>query len=155
MDGWDNKINKQYINKEVINYDISPMLKTVTQDINIVIIQSKNNCQANINVLPAAYSKSKINIYIFAEDNASVNCVCTLRVPSHIEGVETDIQIRSWPFDESRIQARPEMFIANSNVIAKHGNALGTMDATNKYYLESKGIINFKELIKESLLEYV
>ena len=81
-----------------------------------------------------------------------MDCVCTLNVPKEVNGVETDIQIRSWPFDKSKIKARPEMFIANSNIIATHGNALGTLKPEDKYYLNSKGITDYKELVKQSLL---
>jgi Fe-S cluster assembly scaffold protein SufB len=45
------------------------------------------------------------------------------------------------------------MKIANSNVIARHGNALGTLKKDEKYYLSSRGIDSYKELIKQSLLE--
>jgi Fe-S cluster assembly scaffold protein SufB len=44
------------------------------------------------------------------------------------------------------------MFIANSNIIANHGNALGTLKPEDKYYLASKGITDYKELVKQSLL---
>jgi Fe-S cluster assembly scaffold protein SufB len=44
------------------------------------------------------------------------------------------------------------MFIANSDIIATHGNALGTLKSEDKYYLASRGISDYKELIKQSLL---
>jgi len=123
------------------------------QTIDIYIIQTKGSCTANIKIDPLPFSKSKIKIYVFAENKASVDCVCNLIVPKDVEGVETDIQIRSWPFDKSVIKARPEMFIANSNIIATHGNALGTLKAEDKYYISSRGIVDYKEMIKQSLLD--
>ena len=117
-----------------------------------VFIQTEGKCIANIKLKPFADAKFKIKIYIYAEGTSEVDCVCTLDVPKEIGGVETDIQIRSWPFDKSKIKARPEMFIKNSNIIATHGNALGTLKPEDKYYLASKGISDYKELIKQSLL---
>jgi hypothetical protein len=117
-----------------------------------VFIQTEGKCTANIKLKPFPDTKFKIKIYIYAEGNSEVDCVCTLDVPKDVSGVETDIQIRSWPFDKSKIKARPEMFIANSNIIANHGNALGTLKPEDKYYLASKGITDYKELVKQSLL---
>jgi len=117
-----------------------------------VFIQTEGKCTANIKLKPFPDTKFKIKIYIYAEGNSEVDCVCTLDVPKEVSGVETDIQIRSWPFDKSKIKARPEMFIANSNIIANHGNALGTLKPEDKYYLASKGITDYKELVKQSLL---
>lgn len=117
-----------------------------------IFIQTEGKCTANIKLKPFPDAKFKIKIYIYAEGNSEVDCVCTLDVPKDVNGVETDIQIRSWPFDKSKIKARPEMFIANSDIIATHGNALGTLKAEDKYYLASRGISDFKELIKQSLL---
>jgi hypothetical protein len=118
-----------------------------------VFIQTEGRCTANIKLKPFADTKFKIKIYIYAEGNSEVDCVCTLDIPKDVSGVETDIQIRSWPFDRSKIKARPEMFIKNSNVIATHGNALGTLKSEDKYYLASRGIIDYKELVKQSLLD--
>jgi hypothetical protein len=133
---------------------ISPVATDEVEEYDLCIIQTKDNCTAKFTVEPAAYSKSKITIYIYAEGTSEVNCVCTLNVPKDVKGVETDIQIRSWPFDGSKIHARPEMFIKNSNVIATHGNAIGTISSSDKYYLSSKGIVDYKELIKQSLLDH-
>ena len=119
-----------------------------------VFIQTEGKCTATIHLKPQSNTKFKVKIYIYAEDDSEVNCVCTLTVPKEIEGVETDIQIRSWPFDRSKIHARPEMFIKNSNVIATHGNAIGTISNSDKYYLYSRGIVDYKELIKQSLLDH-
>lgn len=118
----------------------------------LCIVQTEDHCRAKFEIAPVANSKSKVTVYIYAEGNASVDCVCTLKVPKGVDGVETNIQIRSWPFDQARIQARPEMFIENSNIVAAHGNALGTISAEQKYYLASKGIVDYKQLIKESIL---
>jgi hypothetical protein len=133
---------------------ISPVSTDEVEEYELCIIQTKDNCTAKFTVEPSAYSKSKITIYIYAEGTSEVNCVCTLNVPKEVKGVETDIQIRSWPFDRSKIHARPEMFIKNSNVIATHGNAIGTISSSDKYYLSSKGIVDYKELIKQSLLDH-
>jgi Fe-S cluster assembly scaffold protein SufB len=124
------------------------------QTIDICIVQTKGTCDARIVIEPLPYTKSQITINIFAENTAQVNCVCNLVVPKEVEGVETDIQMRSWPFDRSKISARPEMFIANSNIKAAHGNALGTLKPSERYYLKSKGIDNYKDLIKNSLIEH-
>lgn len=123
------------------------------EEYKLYIVQTEDHCTAKFTVRPISYSKSRVVIYIYAEGSASVDCVCTLDVPKDVDGVETDIQIRSWPFDRSKIKARPEMRIANSNIVASHGNALGTLKNDEKYYLQSKGIDNYKELIKQSLLE--
>jgi Fe-S cluster assembly scaffold protein SufB len=123
-----------------------------TQDLEFVFIQTEGKCTANIKVKPVTDSKFKVKIYIYAEGASEVDCVCTLDIPKDVSGVETDIQIRSWPFDKSRVKARPEMFIKNSNIIATHGNALGTLKSEDKYYLASRGVSDYKELIKQSLL---
>jgi Fe-S cluster assembly scaffold protein SufB len=123
-----------------------------TKDLEFVFIQTEGKCTARINIKPEADAKFKVKIYIYTEGRAEVDCVCNLVVDKHVSGVETDIQMRSWPFDQSRIQARPEMFIQNSNVVATHGNALGTLTSQDQYYLASRGITGYKELIKQSLL---
>ena len=128
------------------------MLVPTRPEYEFVFIQTEGKCTAKIKLKPFANTKFKIKIYIYAEGNSEVDCVCTLDVPKEVSGVETDIQIRSWPFDKSKIKARPEMFIANSNIIANHGNALGTLKPEDKYYLASKGITDYKELVKQSLL---
>jgi hypothetical protein len=117
-----------------------------------VFIQTEGKCTANIKLKPFPDAKFKVKIYIYAEGTSEVDCVCTLDVPKEVTGVETDIQIRSWPFDKSKVKARPEMFIRNSNIIATHGNALGTLKSEDKYYLASRGVSDYKELIKQSLL---
>jgi len=122
------------------------------QEMELVFIQTEGKCTANIRLKPQSDAKFKIKIYIYAEGTSEVDCVCTLDVPKEVSGIETDIQIRSWPFDRSKVKARPEMFIRNSNIIATHGNALGTLKPEDKYYLASRGISNYKELIKQSLL---
>jgi hypothetical protein len=129
------------------------MLVPTRPEYEFVFIQTEGKCTANIKLKPLSDSKFKVKIYIYAEGNSEVDCVCTLDVPNNVSGVETDIQIRSWPFDKSKIKARPEMFIANSDIIATHGNALGTLTAEDKYYLASRGVSDFKELIKQSLLD--
>ena len=140
-------MRKVYLDAESVDFMIVP-----TQDLEFVFIQTEGKCTANIKVKPVADSKFKVKIYIYAEGNSEVDCVCTLDVPKEVSGVETDIQIRSWPFDRSKVKARPEMFIRNSNIIATHGNALGTLKSEDKYYLASRGISDYKELIKQSLL---
>jgi len=140
-------MRKVYLDAESVDFMIVP-----TQDLEFVFIQTEGKCTANIKVKPVADSKFKVKIYIYAEGNSEVDCVCTLDVPKEVSGVETDIQIRSWPFDKSKVKARPEMFIQNSNIIATHGNALGTLKSEDKYYLSSRGISDYKELIKQSLL---
>ena len=140
-------MRKIYLDAESVDFMIVP-----TQDLEFVFIQTEGRCTANIKVKPVADSKFKVKIYIYAEGTSEVDCVCTLDVPKEVSGVETDIQIRSWPFDKSKVKARPEMFIRNSNIIATHGNALGTLKSEDKYYLASRGISDYKELIKQSLL---
>lgn len=140
-------MRKVYLDAESVDFTIVP-----TQDLEFVFIQSEGRCTANIKLKPVADSKFKVKIYIYAEGNSEVDCVCTLDIPKDVSGVETDIQIRSWPFDKSKIKARPEMFIKNSNIIATHGNALGTLKSEDKYYLASRGVSDYKELIKQSLL---
>ena len=140
-------MRKVYLDAESVDFMIVP-----TKDLEFVFIQTEGKCTAKINLKPESNSKFKVKIYIYAEGNSEVDCVCTLNVPKEVSGVETDIQIRSWPFDKSKIKARPEMFIANSNIIANHGNALGTLKPEDKYYLASKGITDYKELVKQSLL---
>jgi Fe-S cluster assembly scaffold protein SufB len=142
-------MRKVYLDAESLDL----MLVPTRPEYEFVFIQTEGKCTANIKLKPVADSKFKVKIYIYAEGNSEVDCVCTLDVPKDISGVETDIQIRSWPFDKSKIKARPEMFIANSDIIATHGNALGTLKAEDKYYLASRGVSDFKELIKQSLLD--
>lgn len=128
------------------------MLVPTQLEYEFVFIQTEGKCTANIKFAPQPNTKFKVKIYIYAEGNSEVDCVCTLDVDKEASGIETDIQIRSWPFDKSKIKARPEMFIANSNIIATHGNALGTLKPEDKYYLASRGVSDYKELIKQSLL---
>jgi Fe-S cluster assembly scaffold protein SufB len=142
-------MRKVYLDAESLDL----MLVPTRSEYEFVFIQTEGKCTANIKLKPVTDSKFKVKIYIYAEGNSEVDCVCTLDVPKDVSGVETDIQIRSWPFDKSKIKARPEMFIANSDIIATHGNALGTLKAEDKYYLASRGVNNFKELIKQSLLD--
>lgn len=123
------------------------------QTIDIFIVQTEGNCNARIVIDPLPHTKSKVTVNIFAENAATVNCVCNLIVPKDVEGVETDIQMRSWPFDRAKISARPEMFIANSNIVATHGNALGTLTKEQLYYLATRGMTNYKDAVKYSLLE--
>lgn len=140
-------MRKVYLDAESVDFMIVP-----TQDLEFVFIQTEGKCTANIKIKPEANSKFKVKIYIYTEGTSEVDCVCTLDVPKKVSGVETDIQIRSWPFDKSKVRARPEMFIKNSNIIATHGNALGTLKAEDKYYLASRGISDYKELIKQGLI---
>jgi len=141
-------MRKVYLDAESLDLVLVP----TRPEYDFVFIQTEGRCNANIRLKPLTDSKFKIKIYIYAEGTSEVNCVCTLDVPKEVSGVETDIQIRSWPFDSSKVKARPEMFIRNSNIIAAHGNALGTLKPEDKYYLASRGISNYKELIKQSLL---
>ena len=141
-------MRKVYLDAESLDLTLVP----TWPEYEFVFIQTEGKCAVNIKLKPQPDSKFKIKIYIYAEGNSEVECVCTLNVPKEVSGVETDIQIRSWPFDKSKIKARPEMFIANSNIIANHGNALGTLKPEDKYYLASKGITDYKELVKQSLL---
>ena len=141
-------MRKVYLDAESLDLVLVP----TRPEYEFVFIQTEGKCIANIKLKPQPDSKFKIKIYIYAEGNSEVDCVCTLDVPKDVSGVETDIQIRSWPFDKSKIKARPEMFIANSNIIANHGNALGTLKPEDKYYLASKGVTDYKELVKQSLL---
>ena len=141
-------MRKVYLDAESLDLTLVP----TWPEYEFVFIQTEGKCTANIKLKPQPNSKFKIKIYIYAEGTSEVDCVCTLNVPKEVSGVETDIQIRSWPFDKSKIKARPEMFIANSNIIANHGNALGTLKPEDKYYLASKGITDYKELVKQSLL---
>lgn len=140
-------MRKVYLDAESVDFMIVP-----TQDLEFVFIQTEGKCTVNIKVKPVADSKFKVKIFIYAEGTSEVDCVCTLDIPKEVSGVETDIQIRSWPFDKSKVKARPEMFIKNSNIIATHGNALGTLKSEDKYYLASRGVSDYKELIKQSLL---
>jgi Fe-S cluster assembly scaffold protein SufB len=142
-------MRKVYLDAESLDLILVP----TRPEYEFVFIQTEGKCTANIKLKPVADSKFKVKIYIYAEGTSEVDCVCTLDVPNHVNGVETDIQIRSWPFDKSKIKARPEMFIANSDIIATHGNALGTLTSEDKYYLASRGVSDFKELIKQSLLD--
>lgn len=139
---------------ENISMHFATFSTTVTQTIDIYIVQTEGKCTANIVIEPLPFTKSKVTVNIFAEGSASVDCVCNLVVPKDIEGVETDIQMRSWPFERAKISARPEMFIANSNITATHGNALGTLSKEQQYYLATRGIANYKDAVKLSILEY-
>lgn len=141
-------MRKIYLDAESLDLTLIP----TWSEYEFVFIQTEGKCTANIKLKPFPNSKFKIKIYIYAEGTSEVDCVCTLDVAKDASGIETDIQIRSWPFDKSKIKARPEMFIKNSNVIATHGNAIGTLKAEDKYYLASRGISDYKELIKQSLL---
>ena len=141
-------MRKVYLDAESLDLVLIP----TRPEYEFVFIQTEGKCTANIKLKPFPDAKFKVKIYIYAEGNSEVDCVCTLDVPKDVSGVETDIQIRSWPFDKSKIKARPEMFIANNNIIANHGNALGTLKPEDKYYLASKGITDYKELVKQSLL---
>jgi hypothetical protein len=140
-------MRKVYLDAESVDFLIIPH-----SDMEFVFIQTEGKCNAKIKVKPQPNTKFKVNIYIYAEGTSEVDCVCTLEVGKNVSGIETDIQIRSWPFDKSIVKARPEMFIKNSNIIATHGNALGTLKPEDKYYLASRGISDYKELIKQSLL---
>lgn len=140
-------MRKVYLDAERLDL----MLVPTQSEYEFVFIQTEGKCTANIKLKPQANSKFKVKIYIYAEGTSEVDCVCTLDVAKDVSGVETDIQFRSWPFDTSKIKARPEMFIRNSNIIATHGNALGNLKSEDKYYLASRGISNYKELIKQSL----
>ena len=141
------KLRKVYLDAESVDFTIVP-----TRDLEFVFVQTEGNCTARITLKPEADANFKVKIYIYAEGTSSVDCVCTLDVGKYISGVETDIQIRSWPFDRSKIKARPEMFIRNSKIVATHGNALGTLSNEDKYYLATRGITDHKELIKQSLI---
>lgn len=145
--------NRFYQDAHGIDLLISPQDTVKAEEYRLYIVQTSDRCEAKIHLRPAAFSKSKIVIFIYAENSATVDCICTLDVPKDVNGIETDIQIRSWPFDRSKISARPEMKIANSNIVATHGNALGTLSNEERYYLATKGIKDYKELIKQSLLE--
>jgi hypothetical protein len=141
-------MRKVYLDAESLNLVLVP----TRPEYEFVFIQTEGKCIANIKLKPFPNTKFKIKIYIYAEGKSEVDFVCTLDVDKETSGIETDIQIRSWPFDKSKIKARPEMFIANSNIIATHGNALGTLKPEDKYYLASRGVSDYKELIKQSLL---
>lgn len=139
--------------KVYLDADSLDLILVPTQsDYEFVFIQTEGKCTAKITLTPVPDTKFKVKIYIYAEGTSEVDCVCTLNVSKDVSGVETDIQIRSWPFDKSKIKARPEMFIANSDIIATHGNALGNLKPEDKYYLASRGISDYKELIKQSLI---
>ena len=140
-------MRKVYLDAESLDLTLVP----TQPEYEFVFIQTEGKCTANIKLKPQANAKFKIRIYIYAEGTSEVDCVCTLTVPKDVDGVETDIQFRSWPFDRSKIKARPEMFIANSNIIATHGNALGALNKEDTYYLASRGVSDAKELIKQSL----
>jgi hypothetical protein len=141
-------MRKVFVNSESVDFLVLPY-----EDVEFVFIQTRKKCKARITLRPQSNIKFKVKIYIYAEGDSEVDCVCTLNVAKEVSGVETDIQIRSWPFDKSKIKARPEMFIANSDIIATHGNALGTLKPEDKYYLASRGITDYKELVKQSLLD--
>ena len=141
-------MRKVYLDAESMDL----MLVPTRPEYEYVFIQTEGACSVTIDLKPFADTKFKITIYIYAEGTSSVDCVCRLNIPQDVKGVESDIQIRSWPFDRSKIRARPEMFIANSDVQAAHGNALGTLSAEQQYYLATRGLADYKQLIKESLL---
>lgn len=141
------KLRRVYLDADSVHFTVVP-----TRDLELVFIQTEGNCDVNIMLKPESDAKFDVKIYIYAEGTSSVNCVCTLDVGKDVSGVETDIQIRSWPFDRSKIKARPEMFIRNNNIIATHGNAIGSLKPEDKYYLESRGLTNYKELVKQSLI---
>jgi Fe-S cluster assembly scaffold protein SufB len=141
-------MRKVYLDAESLDL----MLVPTQSEYEFVFIQTEGKCTANIKLKPQADSKFKVKIYIYTEGTSEVDCVCTLDVAKEVSGVETDIQFRSWPFDRSKIKARPEMFIRNSNIVATHGNALGAMNKEDTYYLASRGIRDAKELIKQSLI---
>lgn len=148
MEELSNITRKLFIDESNVVFDIVPI-----NDLELFFIQSSEKCTVRINLKPLSNAKFKVKIYIFAEDNSEVDCVCRLDIDKEVAGVETDIQIRSWPFDRSKIQARPEMFIANSNVVATHGNALGIIKPAEQYYLATRGVQDYKQLIKQSLIE--
>jgi hypothetical protein len=141
------KLRKVYLDADAVDFTVVP-----TRDLEFVFIQTEGNCKVRIMLKPEADSKFDVKIYIYAEGTSSVDCVCTLDVGKHVSGIETDIQIRSWPFDRSKIKARPEMYIRNNNIIATHGNAIGSLKPEDKYYLESRGLTDYKELVKQSLM---
>ena len=138
---------------ETISMHFATFSTDELQTIDINILQTEGTCDAKIVIEPLPNTKSKITINIFAEGSAKVDCVCNLVVPKDVGGVETDIQMRSWPFDRAKISARPEMFISNSNIVATHGNALGSLSQDQLYYLASRGITNYKDVVKYSLKE--
>lgn len=131
---------------------LTPVLTKEVQTFTVGLVLSQGKTKFEVIVHPESRSKSKVRIFLFAENTAEIDCVCDLRIPKNRSGVETDVQIRSWPFDSSKIKARPEMRIYNSDVVATHGNALGTLKPQEQYYLATRGIDNYKELIKTSLL---
>lgn len=141
------KLRKVYLDADNVDFTVVP-----SRDLEFVFIQTEGKCNVRINLKPEANSKFDVKIYIYAEGTSSVDCVCTLDVGKEVDGVETDIQIRSWPFDRSKIKARPEMFIRNNDIVATHGNALGSLKPEDKYYLESRGLTDYKELVKQSLM---
>lgn len=149
----DNSFNKIYVNEESINLNLEPHDTENYHEYNITVIQEHGKCPVNICINPKKDSLSKLNVRLFAENKASIDCVCKLIVEDDASGVDTDMQIRSWPFDKSRIQARPEMFVHNSDIKAAHGNAVGTLNEEDRYYLHSKGVTNYKQLVKETLYE--
>lgn len=152
MDNYSNSMHRIYINADKVDSKIELDSTEHVQDVILTFVQSNGDCNANIVLSPTPHSRSRVMIYIFAENTSKVNCVCTLDVPKDVEGVETDVQIRSWPFDRSKISARPEMKIANSNIVASHGNALGVLKPEQEYYLRSRGFDSYKDLIRKSLL---
>jgi len=149
----ENSFNKVFVNEENIDLTLVPHDTENYHEYNITVIQETGKCRACITLEPKKDSLSKLNVRIFAENKSSVDCVCKLNVSKDASGVDTDMQIRSWPFDGSRIQARPEMFVHNSDIKAAHGNAIGTLSEEDRYYLHSKGVTNYKELVKETLYE--
>ena len=101
-----------------------------------------------------AYAKGGINSWQWLNQNVgktpllAKTVIISLGSNDH-KGVKTYEELQLL---RSKIKARPEMFIKNSNIIATHGNALGTLKSEDKYYLASRGISDYKELIKQSLL---
>jgi len=148
-----NSFNKVFVNEESIDLTFTPHDTENYHEYNITVIQEHGKCPVNICLKPKKDSLSKLNVRLFAENTASVDCVCKLIVDNDASGVDTDMQIRSWPFDKSRIQARPEMFVHNSDIKAAHGNAIGTLSDEDRYYLHSKGVTDYKGLVKEGLHE--
>lgn len=148
----EHSFKKTYVDEPSIDLNISPVDSENYETYDIIIIQSHGDNISKINVTPLKNSLSKVTIKIFTENQASVDCVCTVNVGNEASGVDTDVQFRSWPFDNSRVQARPEMFIHNGDIKAAHGNALGTLSDEDQYYLNTRGIVDYKEIIKRSLM---
>ena len=99
--------NKIYTNEKNISLNLRPQDTDNHEEYNITIIQEKGHCPVSINIHPEKDSLSKVNVRIFAENNASVNCILSCHVAKDASGVDTDMQIRSWPFDRSSISIPP------------------------------------------------